>query len=198
MNKKQQPKKVLLVNACGALGYIACLMLWGWTGIIYVPMILENEKIEQLLLPSQGEEVVAPIATTTEVSPIAVFLALAITAIVMIATIVVLLRAPMTIARTGKSVTTKAATSALPLIARGKPLPAAKKKRLTANLVKLAKLLLVLAPVAALSLGVFVELPLPFEIVALVSGVLALIAVSWFSAQYLLARWLGVNLDQLV
>lgn len=198
MNKKQQSKKSLLVNSFGGLGYITCLMLWGWTGIIYVPMILENEQLERLLLPNKNEEIITPVASSVDMSPIAVFFALMVAALVLVATVVMLLRAPVAIARTGKTVTTKAAGSALPLITRGKTLPAAKKKRLTASLVKLAKLLLILLPITVLSIGMFVELPLSLEIIALISGVLALMATAWFSAQYIFAHWFGIKPEQLI
>lgn len=199
MSKKQRSRKTLLVNTFGGLGYISCLTLWGWTGILYVPMLLKNESVERLLLPTtSGSEAIEPITTPGEFSPITIFFALAITAAVLIMTVIVILRAPATITKTGKSVTTKAANTALPLIARGKPLPAAKKKLFTANLVKVAKLLLILLPVALLGVGFFIELPLPFEIAALISSVLAFLAIAWFSLQYLLARWLRVKPELLV
>lgn len=199
MSKKQQSKKVLLANMLGGLGYISCLMLWGWMGVLYVPMLLENENVERFLLPSTSDvESIPQVPPSSEISPIVAFIALAITVAVLIVTVIIILRAPVTITKTGKSVTTKAANTALPLIARGKPLPAAKKKLLTANLVKLAKLLLVLIPVALLGIGAFVEMPLPFEIAALVSSVLAFTSVAWFSLQYLVARWLNIKPELLV
>lgn len=195
---KKHSKAALLVNTFGTLGYISCLTLWGWAGILYVPMLLANERVEQFLLPNKGEEVVAPAATSGEMSPVAIFFALAITATVIVATVIMLLRAPVTIAKTGQSVTAKAADSALPLITKGKPLPAAKKKHLTADLIKLAKLLLILLPVLTLPIGLAIELPLPFDIVLLITSVLAFIALAWFSAQYLFARLLSIDAKQLL
>src|SRR5690606_18477650 len=103
-----------------------------------------------------------------------------------------------TIAHTGKTVTQKAASSALPLITKGQKLSPAKKQRLTAGLIKLAKLLLVILPVAIGFLGAFIELPLPFDLAIFISSALAICALLWFSAQYIAARLLGVNQKLLI
>lgn len=172
-------------------------MLWSWIGMLYVPLLLENEKIEHILLPQQGTEVITPIATP-EASPVLVLIATGITVAILIVTIIVLLRAPATIARAGKTVTSKAAGSALPLLTRGKPISPAKKRRLTAGLIKLTKLLLVLLPVAIGFLGLIFETPLPFDVSMFVSSILALCAVIWFSAEYVTARLLAVDPTALV
>lgn len=194
---KKYPKRTLLVNTFGSLGYIFCLILWGWIGILYVPMLLENDQIGRILLPPPAQETTV-VQPTTELSPVAVILAVGITAVVMVTTIVVLLRAPVTIAKTGKTVTTKAASSALPLLTRNHPISPAKKKRLTAELVKLVKLLLVFLPVVIGLIGFFIEPPLPLYLSLFVSSILALLAVFWFCMQYIAARLLGVDTTLLV
>lgn len=187
-----RPRKTLLVNTFGMFGYLFCLLSWAWTGILYIPILLANKQIEEFLLPSSSESPVAPQASVP-MSPVTLFFTFMITVAVIIVTIVILLRAPVTIARTGKTVTTKAAGSMVPLVAHGKPLPAATRRRLTAQLIKLVKLLLVILPVMIASFGAFIELPLSFEIVIFVSATLALIAIAWFSAQYIFARLFGVK-----
>ena len=189
--------KTLLVNTFGALGYLCCLLLWGWIGILFLPMLLENKHVEQFLLPTPSESppVVQPAAET---SPLLIVVAVSITVVVLIMTIIVLLRAPKTIAKTGRTVTLKAANSALPLVARGKELTPAKQRRLTTRLVKLAKLLLAVLPVAATCIGFIVEPPLPFDIVVFASSALAISALLWFSAQYGVARLLSVDPTLLV
>lgn len=189
--------KVLITNICGALGYMFCLALWGWTGVLYVPMLLQNERIEQLLIPSSDQPATAPEAPVSP-SPITTVLAVAITVAVLIITIVIILRAPKTIAVAGKSVTTKAADAALPLIAKHQKLTPAKKQRLTAQLIKLIKLLLVVLPVIIGCIGAFVELPLSFSLAMFVSGVLAICALLLFSVQYIAAHVLGVDSKLLI
>lgn len=194
MNK--HPRKALLANTFGTFGYIFCILLWGWTGVVYLPILLENDTITHILLPPENNTVAPPVPT--ESSPVIAFIAIGVTIAVVILTIIVLLRAPIMIAKTGKTVTMRAADSALPLITHGKPLPPAKKKRLTVQLIKLVKLLIVLLPIFALLPGLIIELALPFDIVLLTSSVLALIAILWFSLQYIIARLLAVESSQLV
>lgn len=191
------PRKTLLVNTFGMFGYLSCLISWAWTAIVYIPILLANKQIEEFLLPEPTKSPALPLSSVP-MSPIMVFFAFAITAAVIITTIIVLLRAPITIAKTGKAITTKAAASIAPLVIHGKPLPAAEKRRLTARLVKIVKLLLVVLPVAAAFFGVFVETPLSLELVVFVNAVLALMAMVWFSAQYIFARLLGVKPTYLV
>lgn len=192
-----RPRKTLLVNTFGMFGYLFCLASWAWTGILYIPMLLANKQIEDFLLPAPSQDPVTPMSSEP-ISPIMVFFALAVTVIVILLTIIALLRAPITIAKTGKTVTTKAADSVVPLVTHGKQLPPAEKRRLTALLVKIVKLLLVVLPVGIASIGAVVELPLPFEVIMFISSLLALIATFWFSAQYIFARLLGVNPNYLV
>lgn len=193
----KHPRKTLFVNIFGSLGYISCLFLWGWTGLLYLPLLLENEYVDSFLLPDKSESVVAPMPPS-EPSPALAFVALFVTALVVIATIVVLLKAPVTVAMTGKTMTTKAANSALPIITRGRKLQPDKKRRLTANLIKIIKLILLLLPVSMGLVGAFITMPLPFELRIFVSSVLALCSVLWFSLQYITARLLKVETRLLV
>lgn len=195
---KKRSKRTTFVNMFGGLGYLFCCMLWGWTGILYLPGLLENEHVTQLLLPAQHETVVTP-TPPVETSPLMIAFAVIVTIVVIIATIVIVLRMPVTIAKTGRSVTTKAAASALPLITHGHQLPPAKKRRLTVHLIKLAKLLLLTLPVALCYAGTFfIELSLQPDLALLISSSLALGALLWFTAQYLLADMFSVDNQYLV
>lgn len=193
----KHPKRILLANTFGGLGYLFCLLLWGWTGILYLPMLFENEHLEKLLIPSASEPVPPP-TIQAEASPLMMIFAVAVTIIVLIVTVIVLLRAPVSIAKTGKSVTTKAAGSALPLITKGKVVTQAKQKKLTASLIKLTKLLLVIIPVILASLGYFADIELPFEAAMLASSLLAIIAMLSFSIQYIAARLMNIDSKLLV
>ncbi len=194
----QFSKRTLLTNTFGTLGYLFCLLLWAWVGLLYVPTLLENEQVERFLLPTPSEEVIS-YAPSVPASPLTVFFAIAITIAILVVTIAIFLRAPIAVARTGKTVTTKAASSALPLVAKGKALPPEKKKRLTAELVKLMKLLLVITPIVTMGIvSLFVTTPLPFEIALFAAVALAILALVFFAAQYLSARLLKVATEALM
>lgn len=190
-------KKILLANAFGTLGYFSCIFSWGWAALLYVPMMLENKLVEDLILPTPAEEIARqPIISQS--SPLMMVFALIVTVVVVVATVIVLIKIPIAVAKNGKAMTTKVAKSATPLITRNKPLPESKKKILTANIIKLIKLLLVIIPTALVLLGSLFELPLPYEIIVLVSGVLSLFSLFWFSLQYISARLLRIEADALV
>lgn len=194
---KNYSKKLLLANAFGTLGYLSCLLLWAWTAILYLPIILANDQVKQLLIPPPAEETATP-AISVAPSPATLIFALVTTIVILAITVFALLRVPVAIAKTGKTITTKAADSAVPLVSRGKPLPEKEKRRLTAQLTKLMKLLLVLLPIATLCLSMSIEFALSFELAILVASALAIAALFWFSLQYLLARALNLNFERLV
>ncbi len=194
---KDISKRTLIVNTFGTLGYFSCIFSWGWAALLYLPMALENKYVEDFLLPTPAEEVVRQ-PVVSESSPFMVVFALIVTATVIIATVIVLVKIPIAVAKTAKTVTTKAADYAVPIVTRSQPLPPARKKLLTANLIKLMKLLLVIVPVGATLLGGFFELPLSYEVVVFVSSLLSLFSLLWFSLQYIAARLLRVEADALV
>lgn len=194
---KKHPKHILLANTFGTFGYITCILLWMWVGVLYLPGVLGSEQVKQFLIPAPAEEATVP-AVTIAPSPISTAFAVGVTIFVIVLTIIVLVKAPVTIARTSKATTTKAASSVVPIVSRGKPLAKKEKRRLTAQLIKYIKLLLTITPVFAAALSAFVTLPLPFDIVMFISSVLAIIAIFWFSAQYYTALFLKVNAEDLV
>lgn len=190
-------KKIFAANVFGTFGYFSCILSWGWVALLYLPLALENKIVEDFLLPMPAEEV-ARQPIVTESSPFMMVIALIVTVVVIVATIIILIRIPVALAKTGKTITTKAAESAVPIVTRHQPVPVAKKKLLTANLIKLVKLLLVVTPIGAALLGSFFELPLPYEVVIIVSGVLSFFSLLWFSLQYGLAYSFKLDLKNLV
>lgn len=194
---KSTSKSSLLANIFGTLGYLACLTAWSWIGIIFMPSILGNEHVEKLLIPMSAEDNLQPL-TYSPPSIVSIVIAMIVTILVLGLTIYVLLRAPVSVAGTGKKATTKVAEATVPLITQRKNLPKDQKEVLTAQLIKVIKLIIILLPVAVSFVGHAVQLPLPVDIVVLFSGILAMIGTFWFSAQYILARILKVPLENLV
>ena len=185
-------KRALLANTFGSLGYLSSVLLWAWTGLLFVPMLLENQTVEKFLLPEPHETIIVQ-PSSTATSPLMITIALAVTIVVVLVTIVVLLRMPVAIARTGQTVTTKAAATALPIVTRGHKLPAKQKRRLTSKLIKLTKLLLIILPVAIGFIGVYVETPITFQLAILISSVLAMFSLVLFSLQYITAHFLAID-----
>ena len=195
MNK--YPRKTLLANTFGMFGYVSSLMAWAWIGIVYLPLLLANDEVKKLLIPTPSDTPVI-LAPSMPMSPLTIIFAGFVTALVLVLTVIALLRAPVAIAKTGKTVTTKAADSVVPLVTHGKQLPAAEKRRLTWQLIKFVKLAVVILPVLAACVSLLIEAPLPIEVILLVSSILSLIAIFWFALQYLSARAFGIDSQYLV
>src|SRR5688500_12260990 len=96
----------LVANGLGTLGYLACLLLWTWTAILYLPMLLNNDQFKQYILPPVTNEVTPPIVSASP-SPLTLIFALVTTILVLVVTVIILIRVPVAIAKTGKTITTK-------------------------------------------------------------------------------------------
>jgi hypothetical protein len=188
-------KSALLANTFGTFGYISCLLQWLFVALLYLPLLLDNKQFKNFLLPENTEQV-TPVVTTAP-SPILIGLAIIFTVIMLIVTMVLIIRAPISIARTGKAVTVKAADAIVPLVVH-RPVPAAKKRSLTRRLIKAIKLGMIVIPFLLILASVFIATPLPQDVIIFVGAALAIGSLLWFSAQYLSARWLNVRIDNLV
>jgi len=189
-------KRALLANIFGTLGYLSCLFQWLFVALLYLPLLLDNEQIKGFLLPEPTKDS-APIVAAGAPSPLLIGFAIIFTVFMLGLTIFLLLRAPITIARTGKTATTKTAGAIVPLVVHH-PLSPAKKRRLTTQLVKAVKLALILLPFALAFISLVVSTTLPFDIIMFGSAVLTIGSLLWFSAQYICARLLKVPIDKLV
>lgn len=189
-------KRALLANTFGTFGYISCLFQWLFVALLYLPLILDNEQIKQFLLPEKTQPV-EPMVATGSVSPLLVSVAVIFTVFMMVLTVVMLIRAPFSVAKTGKAITTKAAGTLVPLVVH-RPLSAKKRRVLTSHLVKAIKLSLVLMPFLLCFASILVTTALPPDVIVFVSALLAIGSLVWFLIQYLSARLLGVMFDKLV
>jgi len=189
-------KRALLANTFGTLGYISCLFQWLFVALLYLPLLLDNEQIKHFLLPEEVKET-APIVTAGPPSPLLIGFAIIFTIFMLVLTVLLLVRAPLSIARTGKKATTKTASAIVPLVIHH-PLSPAKKRRITSQLVKAIKLTVILLAFVLGFLSLLTPTTLPFDIIMFGSATLAIGSLVWFSAQYLSARALKVPLDKLV
>lgn len=188
-----QSKKLAFVNAFGVLGYLFGFGLWAWAVIVYLAPVVTSDSFEDMVIPEPPPEQTVTTPISGEMPFAVVVIALLVTATVLAMTVVAIVRAPSRLAKTGKDITTKAATSTIPLVQRGKDLPAKEKNVLTARLVKIFKLLIVTIPVLASFVGLIVDLPLPFELVLFINCAMAIMSILWFSLQYMLAQALDIN-----
>jgi len=189
-------KRAVLANIFGTLGYLSCLFQWLFVALLYLPLLLDNEQIKGFLLPEENTNS-APVIAAGPPSPILIGFAIAFTVFMLGLTIFLLLRAPIAIARTGKTATTKTAGAIVPLVVHHQLSPS-KKRRLTIQLIKAIKLAVILLPFALTFISLIVETTLAFDVIMFGSSTLAIGSLLWFLAQYISARLLHVPLDKLV
>ena len=189
-------KQALLANIFGTFGYVSTLFQWLLVALLYLPLLLNNDQIKLFLLPEKTQYA-NPVASTTTSSPLLIGFALLVTISMLVVTIILLVRAPASIAKTGKNVTAKTASRIIPLVVHH-PLSPAKKRQLTSQLVKVLKLSLILIPFGLCAVSLFVETALPTDVVMFASAIMAITSLAWFCAQYLSARWLKIKHDALV
>lgn len=186
-----------MANIFGTLGYLSCLLQWLVVALLYLPALLDNETIKHFLQP-EATQPMTPIVADGPPSPILIGFALIFTVFMLIVTIIILVRSPLSLARTGRIITARTAETIVPVITHHRPIPASKKRHLTTQLIKVIKFSLVMMPFLLCYLSIFVQSALAFDIVLFSSAILAIGSLVWFMAQYLSARLLRVPLDKLI
>lgn len=190
-------KQRLLIQTLGVLGYISCIFQWLWTIVIFLPSLLENETLKILLLPPDTSQMPDEAPTLTqEPSLFFTIIAIIVTLLVIAVSVYVLLRLPIAIAKAGKTTTTRAARTIVPLVTHHKPLAPKKEKLLTARIIRWLKFIACIMPMLLLSFVLLIDTSLPKNLVVLIGGVLALTSIFWFGLEYLLAKLFKLPLDK--
>jgi len=176
------------VTFLGGLGYLSVILQWLWTGMIVLPAFLKNDTVRLLLLPHPVHQPNAPVHSAP-LSPLLLFVAILVTALVMIVSVVILIRLPLTLAKTSHKAVAKTSDFVLPVVARHKRLTPAKKRQLTVEIVIILKLVACVAPLLLLGVSFFITTPLPASLIFVGGAWLALSSLVWFGLEYFLA-WL--------
>lgn len=185
-----------IVATLGALGYVSCTLQWLWLGILFLPSLLDSQK--DLLLPSAAEPLPAATFDFGGSSLLMTGVGIAVTLIVLVISVVILARLPLSIAKTGNKATRGAAEVVLPIVSHHKKLPAKKRRQLAVWIAKVVKLALVIAPVKLLAITFLFEAPLPQDLIFMIGSILAISSIIWFSLEYLVAGWLKVPADRIL
>lgn len=124
---------------------MSCLFQWFWIFIIALPPLVKSGALDTFIATPLPE----PTPQTSpqdELSPIIVLVVGAITLFVLILTIIIFIRLPRTISKTGQHVVQHTAEAIIPTITHHKALPAKKRRELSRKLVIEIQLILVLLP----------------------------------------------------
>lgn len=186
-----------LVTFLGGLGYLSVILQWLWAGMIVLPVVLKNDTVRMFLLPQHTSHP-APSATTSGLSPLLLFVAIMVTALVVLVSVVILIRLPLALAKTSHKAVAKTSNFVLPVVTHHKRLTPAKKRRLRAEIIVGLKLAACLAPLLLLGISFFITPPLAVGLVFVVGLWLALSSLLWFGLEYLMAKLLKLPLGDIL
>ncbi len=194
----QLSKKHRTVNFLGGIGYISVIFQWLWTGIIFLPTLLENDTFKNLFLPPEPSSTPTPQPQATdETSLIVIIIGIIVTVIVLSLTILILIRLPKAVATAGKTTTTSVARAVAPAVSHHKKLSPKKEKLLTANLVRIIKYIAVVLPTLLLFFVYVVNVELSHTIVLIIGATLGLGSFTWFTLEYVLARLFAIPIEDI-
>lgn len=186
-----------LVTFLGGLGYLSVILQWLWAGMIVLPVLLKNDTVRLFLLPQHTSHP-APSVTTGSLSLLSLFVAIVVTAIVVLVSVVILIRLPLMIAKTSHKAVAKTSNFVLPVVTHHKRLTPAKKRRLRTEIIVGLKLTACVAPLLLLGVSFFIPPPLAIELVFVVGLWLALSSLVWFGLEYLVAKLLKLPLGDIL
>lgn len=184
-------KRLFIVNFFGTLFYLSCLLQWMWATLPYMPGIVRLAEMFQgpTGTPVPAQEVVAS-------GPPSLFLliiGLATTAIVIGLTLYILVKFPVTVAKSAQKMTQNASARIVPIVTHRAKLPEKKRRQLTARIVVYLKLTICVLPVILCACTYFFETELEYALTMIIAAVLGLGSLLLLSAQLLIARWLKVK-----
>jgi len=171
-------------------------MQWSWLLVVSLPLFTDS-KVAELILPQEQAAPIEPVSLQGP-SQLWLIVGLIIATTITLTTIIMLLRVPVFVAKTGKKISTKSAAAAIPVVTRHRPITEKETKRLSQRIIRIFKLLLITSPFVLLLLTFFIETKLAHILVVFVGGFLALGSLLWVSLQYILGRLLNVPSDKLV
>lgn len=190
---KQQPKRLIVANAFGTLGYISIIFQWLWSFLILVYPVLIAQP--DFLFPADQPTFVQD-NTAVAASPLVVAIALAATVVIMAITAVVLFRLPKTIGKKGAHITKSAASTVIPVVTHHKKLSKKKRIQLSYQIILGIKLLLIVAPLFALPFAQPIE-QIGTEVIWAMALFCATCSTSYFLLQQIIARVTRVDTEKL-
>ena len=137
-------KRLFVVNFLGTLFYLSCLLQWMWAVLPYMPGII---RFTEMFRSPMGAS--APAQEVAASGPPSLFLlviALAATAIIIGLTLYILIKFPVTVAKSAQKITQNASARIVPIITHHAKLPDKKRKLLTARVAAYIKLTALYTP----------------------------------------------------
>ena len=181
--------------------YISCVLLWLVALLPYGPGIIESDSFETFVPSETSQPVVVPAEPTQAFLPqwLLFVIVAALVAGMLVAVVISLKSAPKAIGQTGQKFTHHAAEAIIPVITHHRPLPAKKRKLLTARIIFYLKMAIIIIPLIVAVLAPTPDISEHFtrELLLVVVGVLAGWSLFLFCLQLIGARLFRVSYDTL-
>lgn len=191
-----------LVNFIGGAGYLASALNWLFVVIILLPFLLNSSSYQQFVTPepaAPSPEVTAPGAEPLPgADALWMFVGFIIALVFIVIACLLLIKIPLSIARTGQKITAKSSGSLAPVLIKHKIVKQTSKSKLSTRLNKLIKLAIALLPVAFGFASQLLNTGIDSQVVIFLTSLIAAVAIVLFSTQYYLARWLKVNANKVL
>lgn len=127
------------------LSYVFSALLWLWLLMLLMPSLLESDAI-QFLTPDTSQTTQSEVISGPS-SPILLAIGGAVTIVMLIVTVVILVRLPGTLTKTGHTATEKISERIVPVLTHHQKIPKKKRQALTARTIVYIRLLLIVLPV---------------------------------------------------
>jgi hypothetical protein len=162
-----------------------------WATLPYMPGIVR--LAEMLKGPEDTPAPMQEVVVSGPPSLLLLIIAVVATAIIIGLTLYVLIKFPVTVAKSAQKMTQNASARIVPIVTRHAKLPEKKRRRLTARIVVYLKLIVCVLPVILCTCTYFFETKLGYGITMVIAAVLGLGSLLLLSAQLLIARLLKVK-----
>ena len=180
--KRQRSKTV--ANVFGTLGYLSILLQWTWTLLLLCyPLITADHSF---LLPNTPAEPFHPTNTAVASSPITAVLAIAVTAFILVATVIVIARLPKQIGKRGAQITHQTADSLVPIVTKHRPIPQKKRRVLSYRIILIAKVVAILLPIAGL-----VWTASPYPLTDAIVWTIGIYCAGWSATYFMIQQAIG-------
>lgn len=184
-------KRLYLVNFFGTLFYLSCLLQWAWAILPYMPGIVRFT--EMLHTPASTPEPVHEVTASGPPSLVLLIIACAATAIIIGFTLYILIKFPIAVARSGQKITQSASARIVPVVTHHAKLTPKKRQHLTARIIAYLKLTLCIVPIILGACSYFLNTPLTYDVIMIVTATLCIGSLLLLGAQMLFAKWLRVR-----
>lgn len=191
-NHEHSSRSASLANFFGALGYISVIIQWAWSLIVVAYPLLASGACT-IVAPPPATNTPEPLdlgAATPFVTVIAVF----VTLLVMIATVIFVAKLPKTIGKSGARATHTVAHKLTPHISHSRKLTKKQRRTISYRIVLIIKLCIIVTPLVLLGFAHAIS-TLSLEIIWTVAIFCAVCSLVYFAVQQLVALARGVARD---